>query len=646
MSSTFFGLTIAASGLNTAQAQINTTANNISNVNTDGYSKQVVNTVASSALRCYQNYGTTGTGVEAKSVTQCRDIYYDEKYWNNQSALGFYEKKQYYMNQIENYFSETSSSTGFSTIYAKMFNAMSTLQGDPGDDTVRKQFISSAKQLTEYFNQLATKLDDLQNSINDEIKTAVDDINAIAQKTAILTKQINVIEQGGGHANELRDQRALLIDQLAEIADVSVSEVDVKNTNNPDMNTGATYYTVYINGQILVDTYEYNQLTVTSRETNESHNQSDIDGLYDIVWSEDGNKFNATPSSSGGNLKAMFEVRDGNNNENMHGKVQGTTNKSITIKDLSITDVNELNMPAKGSLSVNNTDYTYDSFSFTTDSDGNVSTVTFYINETLTETDKSNLLNKDLQAGDDVDYMGIPYYQNQMNLFLRNFCQAFNQIEIGADDETDEAHGVDLNGDPMNAFFIAKDTIDSSIEHQMRDKLTVTTTTGEGESATSTTSGVTIYSGEDDEDDTKNYESYYLLTAKNVSIAKESDKDASKFATTILGNYSSGVDAADLVVKLQALQSKTTLFRGGGGDAFLQCIYSDVTVDTQECKIFTTNFTNIQTTISEQRMSISGVDEDEEALDLIKFQNAYNLASKCISVFSEIYDRLILNTGV
>ena len=144
----------------------------------------------------------------------------------------------------------------------------------------------------------------------------------------------------------------------------------------------------------------------------------------------------------------------------------------------------------------------------------------------------------------------------------------------------------------------------------------------------------------------KKYESYYLMTAKNVGIAKETDKDSSKFATTTRENYNSGVDAADLVVKLQALQSKTKLFRGGGGNAFLQCIYSDVTVDTQECKIFQTNFTNIEKTIGNQRTSISGVDEDEEALDLMKFQNAYNLASKCISTFAEIYDRLILNTGV
>ena len=87
------------------------------------------------------------------------------------------------------------------------------------------------------------------------------------------------------------------------------------------------------------------------------------------------------------------------------------------------------------------------------------------------------------------------------------------------------------------------------------------------------------------------------------------------------------------------------LFRSGG-DTFLQCIYADVTVDTQECDVFTDNYTSISTTINNQRMSVSGVDEDEEALDLMKFQNAYNLASKCISVLADMYDQLILNTGV
>ena len=79
MPSTFFGLTIAGSGLSSFQAAINTTANNISNVQTNGYTKQVANRVASEALRVHQKYGTTGSGVTTTSITQVRDFYYDVK---------------------------------------------------------------------------------------------------------------------------------------------------------------------------------------------------------------------------------------------------------------------------------------------------------------------------------------------------------------------------------------------------------------------------------------------------------------------------------------------------------------------------------------------------------------------------------------
>ena len=135
------------------------------------------------------------------------------------------------------------------------------------------------------------------------------------------------------------------------------------------------------------------------------------------------------------------------------------------------------------------------------------------------------------------------------------------------------------------------------------------------------------------------------MTAGNVKISEECS-DPDRFATHVKSETNDGVDAYDLIDALKKLQSETELFRGGGGDTFLQCIYADVTVDTQECDVFSKNYTSISTTINNQRMSISGVDEDEEALDLIKFQNSYNLASKCISVLAEMYDQLILNTGV
>ena len=228
MPSSFFGLTVAYSGLNASQASINTTANNISNVQTKGYSKQVVNLTASSALRCYQRYGSTGTGVTADSVTQLRDEYYDEKYWNNQATLGLYEKKLYYMEQIQNYYTDgtfsTTTSSGFSTIYAKMFNALDAVKTNAGSSASRNEFLSTAGELCTYFNSTAQQLQSLQTSINDEIKTTVDNVNSIAKKISMLNKQINIIEMEGGHANELRDQRATLVDELSKIVPTKVEE--------------------------------------------------------------------------------------------------------------------------------------------------------------------------------------------------------------------------------------------------------------------------------------------------------------------------------------------------------------------------------------------------------------------------------------
>jgi flagellar hook-associated protein 1 FlgK len=88
------------------------------------------------------------------------------------------------------------------------------------------------------------------------------------------------------------------------------------------------------------------------------------------------------------------------------------------------------------------------------------------------------------------------------------------------------------------------------------------------------------------------------------------------------------------------------MFRGNDAESFLETLLSDVTVDVNKTEISSTNYSNIATVISTQRTSVSGVDEDEEALNLIKFQNAYNLASKVISVMAELYDKLINETGV
>ena len=144
-------------------------------------------------------------------------------------------------------------------------------------------------------------------------------------------------------------------------------------------------------------------------------------------------------------------------------------------------------------------------------------------------------------------------------------------------------------------------------------------------------------------------DTYYKLTASNVEISDALVKNPYLLACRTNsgdGSNASDIENSDLVDSLYALCTEEKIFRNISADSFLQCIISDISVDVQEANIFTTNYTNVVDAIIAQRTSVSGVDEDEEALDLIKYQNAYNLSSKVIQVLSEVYDRLILSTGV
>ena len=136
---------------------------------------------------------------------------------------------------------------------------------------------------------------------------------------------------------------------------------------------------------------------------------------------------------------------------------------------------------------------------------------------------------------------------------------------------------------------------------------------------------------------------YYRLTAGNYSVNKDVMNNVSLFATAT--DYVK-TDACDIVDELKKLQSQTTVYRGDKAESFLETIISNVSVDTEKAETNNKLYQNLEQTISNQRTSVSGVDEDEEALNLIKYQNAYNMASKVISIMSQMLEKLINDTGV
>lgn len=616
MASTFFGLDIAYTGVQAANAKLNTTANNIANVDTKGYTRQEATQVASDALRISQSYGMAGTGVTVTDINQVRNEFYDVKYWQAQTNLGQYDMKMYYMYQIEDYFTDKDTVEGFEPIFSAMFDSLEEVYKQAGTPSTKTQFIGAAGDLCEYFNAQATNLEKLQLGVNEEIKNKVDEINSIAEQIATLNKQINTIEVNHLRANELRDKRNLLIDQLSKIVDVEVRETPIYTTPGGSEKSGIYTYEVSIaGGQILVQGYEYNTLECVARSAEEKVNQSDADGLFEIKWSNTMD-FNLYGANLGGELKGLIEVRDGNNEEYFHGTTKGVKDNgdgtyTVTIevpnKDY-LTDMNKCTLPDSGQLTLVNTKYKYSGFEF---NGTNPPTYTFTIKPDAGQAAPTIFDGKEASVGTKIDYQGIPYYQEQMNEWVRIFAKAMNDIEKTA---------VDEEGNPAEVLFTAKDKVNGT-EIKFDDSL-----------------ADNKYKSSDSD--------YYRLTAGNLSINNEMVKDASKFGTTV--DIKKGGDAQDVTELLLTVQDDKNKvnFRGCSAKEFLQCITSDIALSANNAKTFTENYTNINKSVSQTRLSISGVDNDEEALHLVKFQEAYNLSAKVMQIMTEIYDRLILQTGV
>ena len=602
MPSQFFGLQIAGSGLRASNAALNTTANNISNAQTKGYSRQVVSQEANNALRTFTTYGCAGAGVDTIAIERVRDQFYNVKYWDNNCKYGEYQSKAYYCKTIEDYFNDNGS-TGFKSVFDKMSQALQSVVSNASSDHSKQTFISSV-------NTMYGNLQELKKDVNLEIQQNVDQINSIAEKIATLSKQINVIELSGAKANELRDQREKLVDDLSEIVDVDITEYDITDPNKPDRKTGGTRYIVQIaGGQPLVDANDYNTLSYTARSTSEKVNQTDVDGLYEIHWSN-GNEFNLTNAAMKGKLKGLVELRDGNNGTNFEGKVKSVTDggTKVTI-EVTANDLKDMKTctlsDTGGHINIANTIYDYTSWVYNNDG-----TYTFTLKASPdTGLPTAQAVGKEAKTSESIKYQGIPYYMAQMNTWIRGFSEKVNNIFTGGVNAYDGKGCILFTGNKATGGQYTEADLDAAKDNGL-----------------------------------------YELTAGNFTINEELLNDAGLLGTRswISNDEFQGVEECGQIKEMiELLTSKEKYqFRNGSASQMLEMILSDVALNASNANTFEKTYEGLENTIENQRSSISGVDKDEEAVSLVKYQNSFTLASKMIQTLTEIYDRLILETGV
>lgn len=628
MPSTFLGLNTGLSGLNYYQSTLNTTAHNISNADTEGYSRQHVLSHASQAVRVRSSYGMMGTGVQTAGIEQLRNVYYDTKYRTSNSKMSEYGGVRDQLSQLQSYLNEMMSETGYTKLFNELSASLQDLASSPADATYRTQFIQCAENFTDLINETAVNYQNSQEDINNEIAIHVDEINSIASQIYALNQQIINIETRHGNANDLRDQRELLVDELSELVNVTIIETPIMyGTGNDAIESGACRYEVRIGNDLLVDEMQCRQLKVVARD--EKVNQNDIDGLYDVYWvglnDSTGEKYNFNSNNVTGLVKGLLEVRDGNNAAPFSGTIDSikmnTTNGTVaTVQLAQGMDVDRLNLPSEGTITLNCKEFYYEGFEALYDTNGQLNSFTF---KNLTIIDESGKripaeidiaanVGKEAVMGEPIDCKGIPYYMEELNEFVRTLSKYMNDLFTS---------GADANGDKGMDFFTAANAV-----------------TGED------------YVLTPNEDETRLMSSgsnYYQVTALNWSVNQAIFKDQNKLVVSYAEDIAQGnKEAKGVLDKVIYGLNDQNMFSQGTVSQFLQSVTTSLAVDISKFDSFAANMDEVTNVINNQRKSISSVDSNEEAASLVVFQNGYNLASKVISVMNEVYNKLINETGV
>ncbi len=573
--SSFFEYNVAKSALFTAQGNLQVTSHNISNAATRGYSRQaaVVNTNRAMAGN---GTGMYGTGSSISTVIRYRSAFLDQKYWSQNAVYSQYNTKKTNCEAIENIFTKIDSD-GVNNILlnamTELQNVFSDLSTNANDYTFRNNVLSSAESLSQYLQQAGDALTQQQQLYNEEITISVTQMNSIANQISEINKQILQFEYRGDTANDLRDSREKLVDELSKYINVDVVEND-------------TTYTIFVDGNQLVSGGIVSEIELRDRDDQTPPvklNPNDAPGMYDIYIN--GSKMKMYSDSLEGSLKALIDLRDGNN-------ARGLTLPQATNAQGIVHGENE---------------YGEDYYRTTS-------------------------------------FKGIPHYIDRLNELVRTYARAINDGENYNGDPIDSVtghiNGFDLEGNTGRLFFSTFDDEGNEITNVNQEIILYDSTGAQIKNtdgtipkyndleALGTTLGIDLKA-----------QLYSNSDWQNITVSSEIKADPGLIATS--STFNAGESGNVSSMGFGGLMDDPSLFASGKMSDFIIGITSEISVSSKQSTKFTENYSDIVAVAENQRISFSGVDLNEESVNMIKYQQMYQAASKLISIIDSIYDTTI-----
>ncbi|MCK5831549.1 MAG: flagellar hook-associated protein FlgK [Methylococcales bacterium] len=557
-------LGIAVSGLMAFQRSIETTSHNISNVNTEGYSRQRVELDA--RLPTYTGGGYIGAGVDITNIARTYDQFINGQLRSSTSAFGEVDSFKSFAGQVDTLLAD--SSTGMEPALEGFFKAMNDVANDPASMTARDVMLSEAEGLTHRFSLVSGRFEEMRDQVNSGVKHMTETISSYTQAIADLNKDISTAlgsANGQQQPNDLLDKRDLVLNKLSELVDISVIP-----------QTSGMVSVVMSNGQPLV-------MDAKAYKLGTQGNEFDPTKL-DVTLIEKGVKPQVITSQlTGGKLSGTLRFRD-----EILDPAQQKLGSIANAIAMEFNTVHQLGYDLNGDLGEPLFKYSglsdVPAISVTTNT--GTSSVTAAFDTNSADLDASDYL---------LEYDGANYTLIRMaDDTVIPLTAAGVPAILTPTNATDVLPGITLEIDlPPNAgdqFFIRP-------SYRAADNLVLNVT-----------------------------------DPRKIAAATSLAPDG---ITPMPGDNRNMLELADLM-------NKSGMF---GGTATFQEAYAQVVSKvgglTHSADINATAQAALLERATEARENISGVNLDEEAANLIKFQQAYQAAAQSISTASSLFDSLI-----
>jgi len=622
MANSFAAIEIGKRSLMAHSTQINTAGHNISNADTEGYSRQRVqiktfDPIYRPDLSREERAGQLGQGTSVESVTRLRDELLEQRIVAQTNQETYWTTREKYYTMIEQVYNEPDEISVRSNM-DKYWQAWQELSVYPDSQAVRQAVVTRGDTLAESIQQRYTALSGIGDLINGDIEATVKQINTITKQIADLNGEIVKVKAMGDNPNDLLDRRDLLVEKLSGLANVTT---DIRDDDE---------FMVHLEGNILVQGHIARSFDVEPVINN--------NGYSKVIWSDTKNAVQV----SGGTLGALIELRD----VDIRGEVQNLNTVALNFADL-VNDVH------KNGIGMNN-----------------VTGLDFFIQEPFVTSVNGNY-DRDGDGVDDHSYLfrftGTNSLNPQEKLGLEGTMTLSGKsgtisVPYHATDTIAEVVARINDSDGEVKAYLDRDNhlvLKATTAEDMENPDFVIRHVEDSGMFLTGYAGVLNGSGAENAYDFARADaanslrgqysvSPVLNPAGYIAVNNEIKGDVLSVAAAYPNNQGkSMIGDGRAAVEIASIRNTSVMIgKNRTFDEYFASSVTNVGLKGEQAEMNMLSQNAIMDDLRNLRDSISGVNIDEELAEIIKFQHGYNAAAKFVSVIDEMLDTVINRLGV